>query len=233
MLSTEVHAYGEAALYVKVDGEDREQVWQATHALGERIARLEPVLNVVPTYDTVFVEFDVTAADADSLRTTIEDVLSAASEARADTGGRRFTVPVAYGGEHGPDLARLANVMGMSEGALVRAHTLRPLPIRCLAGPLGGPMMSGPDLPCDVPRQTSPRPKVGAGSVLLAGRQSFIKTMDGPGGWQIIGTTPLRVIDLDDDPLVPWRPGDTIRFRAIAASEWAAHQGMRPVADDD
>ena len=234
MISSTVHTYGEAALYVQVDGSNREDVWRATHAFARKVAKLGPVLNVVPTYDTIFVEFDITMADSAALRGTIDGLLrSPMPQPTASSNGRRFIVPVVYGGSRGPDLSRLADHMSMSEAALVEAHTQRALTIRCLAGPLGGPMMSGPALPHDVPRQTSPRAVVEAGSVLLAGRQSFIKTMDGPGGWQIIGATPLRLVDLAHDPLVPWRPGDSIQFRAIEESDWAAYEGERPGCHDD
>ncbi|HWM74004.1 MAG TPA: carboxyltransferase domain-containing protein [Nocardioides sp.] len=234
MISSTVHTYGEAALYVQVDGSNRNDVWWATHAFARRVAELDGVLNVVPTYDTIFVEFDITMADSATLRGTIDGLLRSRMRRPAvASAGRRFVVPVVYGGARGPDLRRLADHMSMSEAALVRSHTRRALTIRCLAGPLGGPMMSGPGLPHDVPRQTSPRAVVEAGSVLLAGRQSFIKTMDGPGGWQIIGATPLRLVDLAHDPLVPWRPGDSIQFRAIEESDWAAYDGARPGCHDD
>lgn len=139
MVSSSVHTYGEAALYVQVGGSDTDDVWRATHAFARRIAELDSVLNVVPTYDTIFVEFDITMADSATLRGAIDGVLrSRMRQPAAASTGRRFTVPVLYGGERGPDLSRLAAHMSMPQEALVEAHTRQSLTIRCLAGPLGG-----------------------------------------------------------------------------------------------
>ncbi|WP_028927657.1 5-oxoprolinase subunit B family protein [Pseudonocardia acaciae] len=231
-----VYPYGDAAVCAHVSAATPPRAWEVVHALAGYLERTGPpaILNTVPTYDTVFVEFDCAAADRHQVRQAIEVAFDAllCTEHRAGPEPRRFRVPVVYGGEHGPDLEFVASHLGLRPDELAAAHAGHVHSIRCLAGPVGGPMMAGPPLPSDVPRQRSPRTDVPAGAVLLAGRQAFLKTMRGPGGWQIVGRTPLSLIDLDADPLVPWRPGDEIRFVPIDPEQWPAWEGRRPAHDD-
>jgi len=232
MIVASTHSYGEGAIYVDVHGDDEDTVWRATHRLAERVRNLPDVLNVVPTYSTAFIEFDLARTDRQSVQSSVDALISDDADHMLDAlESRRFKIPVVYGGDRGEDLPALSRTLGMSEQDIAMAHSRRPLRIRCLAGPVGGPMMAGPDLQQPVPRQKSPRAFVKSGAVLLAGRQSFLKTMAGPGGWQIIGHTPLKLIDLTADPLVPWVPGDEIQFIPIEESEWTAWEGARPHAD--
>ena len=81
-------------------------------------------------------------------------------------------------------------------------------------------MMDGPPFPVPVPRLASPRTRVDPGSVAVAGRQAVICPMPSPGGWPLLGRTPVRVLDLHDDPLTPYRPGDTFRFVPIPPEQF-------------
>ncbi|MEO3884686.1 carboxyltransferase domain-containing protein [Nonomuraea sp. B5E05] len=223
-IAARVDPFGDSAVLVELSGGTKDEVWRATQLLGRAVddRPVPGVLNSIPTYRHVLIEFDCVVTDYPSVRHRVEQLVGELSrmDGTSMPPVRRFVLPTCYGGEHGPDLESLAASLGLSPAALIECHTRAPYRVRCLAGPIGGPMMDGPDLPAPVPRQRSPRPKVRAGAVLLAGTQGFVKTMDGPGGWQIIGHTPFRLIDIDADPLVPWRPGDEIRFEAITADEW-------------
>ncbi|WP_157880941.1 carboxyltransferase domain-containing protein, partial [Streptomyces griseoruber] len=79
--------------------------------------------------------------------------------------------------------------------------------------------------PAPVPRLASPRTRVDPGSVAVAGRQAVICPMPSPGGWPLLGRTPVRVLDLHGDPLTPYRPGDTFRFVPLAPERWDDHAG--------
>ncbi|MGW0579616.1 carboxyltransferase domain-containing protein, partial [Streptomyces sp. NPDC002920] len=81
-------------------------------------------------------------------------------------------------------------------------------------------MMDGPPFPAPVPRLASPRVRVEAGCVAVAGRQAVICPMPSPGGWPLLGRTPVRVLDLRGDPLTAYLPGDTFRFVPITPDEW-------------
>lgn len=210
------YEFGDAALCVEISATSEGLSWELTHALSRTIEDLPGVVNAVPTFHTTFVELDLTVTSPAVVRTEIQRAFDAMRTFRSTTAPTRsFRVPVVYGDAYGPDLPYVASTLGITPKQLIAAHTGHEYVIRCLAGPIGGPMMSGPSLGADVPRQKSPRARVLSGSVLLAGRQAFIKTMDGPGGWQVIGWTPARLIDLSVEPLVPWAAGDRIRFHCI------------------
>lgn len=86
-------------------------------------------------------------------------------------------------------------------------------------------MTDGPAFPKPVPRLASPRTRVDPGSVAVAGRQAVICPMPSPGGWPLLGRTPVRVLDLHSDPITAYRPGDTFRFVPITPDEWDDYAG--------
>ena len=225
---------GDSAVVVKAMSADADRAWQVVHALADAIeaARLDGVYGIVPAYDSLLVEFDCSGTDHD----TVHRALRVAAE-RLDNGPalrpspRRFTVPVVYGGEHGPDLPAVAVQLGLTEREVVALHTAQDLTVRCLGAPAGAPMMDGPAFPKPVPRLASPRVSVPPGSVAVAGRQAVICPMRSPGGWPLLGRTPLRVLDLDAEPLTAYRPGDTFRFVAIGPDEWDEYDNATPAAE--
>lgn len=224
---------GDSAVVAKAVGMAAERAWQVVHALADALdaVRLEGVHGLVPTYDSLLVEFDCVDTDHATVRRVLRheaDRLGTGPVRPSRT--RRFVVPVVYGGEFGPDLPVVAEQLGVSEREVVELHSGADLTVRCLGAPAGAPMMDGPAFPRPVPRLASPRTRVLPGSVAVAGRQAVICPMPSPGGWPLLGRTPLRVLeDLDADPLTAYRPGDTFRFVPITPEQWDDHAG-RPLA---
>ena len=140
---------------------------------------------------------------------------------------RRFEVPVVYGGAYGPDLEKVAEQQNLSPEEIIALHTGKSYVIRCLGAPAGSPMMDGPDFPFPVPRLKDPRLSVPAGAVAVAGRQAVIAPAVAPGGWCVIGQTPLTVLDAMAEPLVPYVPGDLLRFHQIQPEEFAQYEGRK------
>jgi allophanate hydrolase subunit 1 len=116
--------------------------------------------------------------------------------------------------------------LGLADGEVVALHSGFDLTVRCLGAPAGAPMMDGPPFPGPVPRLPSPRTRVDPGSVAVAGRQAVICPMPSPGGWPLLGRTPVRVLDLHRDPITAYRPGDTFRFLPIAPRQWDEYADM-------
>lgn len=224
---------GDSAVVAKAVGMAAERAWQVVHALADALdaVRLDGVHGLVPTYDSLLVEFDCVDTDHATVRRVLRheaDRLGTGPVRPSRT--RRFVVPVVYGGEFGPDLPVVAEQLGVSEREVVELHSGADLTVRCLGAPAGAPMMDGPAFPRPVPRLASPRTRVLPGSVAVAGRQAVICPMPSPGGWPLLGRTPLRVLeDLDADPLTAYRPGDTFRFVPITPEQWDDHAG-RPLA---
>jgi KipI family sensor histidine kinase inhibitor len=219
MTSLVVTDCGDSAVLAVVEGEDPERRWTVAHALARQVraAAAPGVHTAIPTYDRVLVEFDCTRTD----HSTVAALLRAECAPHpAPAPSRRFVIPVVYGGDLGPDLDLVAAQQGRSPEALVAMHTGADLTVRCFGSPAGSPMLDGPAFPLPVPRLGSPRTRVPAGAAAVAGRQAVVSARPAPGGWAVLGRTPLRVLDLDATPPAPYRPGDRVRFRAIAAGEW-------------
>ncbi|WP_370964128.1 allophanate hydrolase subunit 1 [Amycolatopsis sp. cg9] len=223
---------GDSAVMVTALRGDEEHRWQRVHALADALeaARVDGVHGLVPTYDTLLVEFDCVRVGHAVVRRAVEQAAGAARVRRTEPA--RFVVPVVYGGEHGPDLPLVAEQLGLSEREVVDAHSGEDLVVRCLGAPVGAPMTDGPAFGKPVPRLASPRTSVPAGSVAVAGRQAVVCPLPSPGGWPLLGRTPLRVLDLGAERLTTYRPGDRFRFVPIDAAEWSAHAG-RPLEAAD
>lgn len=219
---------GAAAVRVSSDSGDRERDWRTVHLLAGALGATGTtgLVGCIPTYESVLVEYDPFAVTAAELTATIEAELASLDPERPlHERARHFVVPVRYGGDLGPDLDRVAQLTGLTAEEVIRRH-LEPLyTVRCLGAPGGSPMLDGPAFPVPVPRLASPRTSVPAGIVSVAGRQATVAPATAPGGWSGIGSTPLRILDLGREPLVPYRPGDTIRFERIDDNRFDALRG--------
>ena len=219
---------GDAAVRVSATGGTTETRWQSVQHLADTLstAGVPGLYGVVPTYESVLVEFDCVLTDHDEITALVNQVASDIRRgAIGRSGSRAFRVPVVYGGHRGPDLAFVANFLGISTDTVIGLHTATPFTIRCLGAPAGSPMMDGPDFSAPIPRLVTPRTTAPAGVVSVAGTQAVIAPAASPGGWQIIGQTPLTLLDLARDPFIAYRPGDTVQFFPITESEWDTHAG--------
>lgn len=235
MPMTTVSRCGASAVRVVGTSGDRERDWKLVHQVARRASAAESlgVLDCIPTYDSVLVEFDATRTDLATITAAIESFIAEADpDSPLNETPRHFDVPVVYGGEFGPDLEEVARIVGLDADEVIRRHTSPLYVIRCLGAPGGSPMLDGPDFPVAPPRLASARTHVPAGKVSVAGRQATITPAAGPGGWQLIGATPLGLFDLRREPPVPYRPGDTLSFHRIEAAEFARLEGTALTAEE-
>lgn len=225
---TEIYESGDSALRVVALAEASEDNWLTVHRLADWLESCgaEGLYGAVPTYDSVLVEFDPVLVSARQVRAFVKlGLLEMGRSAGAVTAPLEFDVPVVYGGEYGPDLEKVAEYQGISTEEVIRLHTEKTYTVRCLGAPAGSPMMDGPAFPKPVPRLKDPRLSVPAGAVAVAGRQAVIAPASAPGGWCVIGQTPLTVLNIRREPLVPYKPGDILRFRPIEAGEFDSYVG--------
>ncbi|UKA58606.1 5-oxoprolinase subunit B family protein [Arthrobacter sp. FW306-2-2C-D06B] len=226
---TEIYESGDSALRVVALAEASEDNWLTVHRLADWLESCgaEGLHGAVPTYDSVLVEFDSVLVSARQVRAFVKlGLLEMGRSAGTAAAPREFDVPVVYGGEYGPDLEKVAEQQGISIGEVIRLHTEKTYTVRCLGAPAGSPMMDGPAFPKPVPRLKDPRLSVPAGAVAVAGRQAVIAPAVAPGGWCVIGQTPLTVLNIRREPLVPYKPGDILRFRRIEAGDFDSYLGM-------
>jgi len=160
------------------------------------------------------VSFDLTSIDPKEVEDAIRE--AAAMELQTAAAPRRFTLPVCYGGDFGPDLDDVARVCGLSVADVVELHCSRDYPVYCLGFSPGFPFLGGLDPALITPRLETPRVRVPAGSVGIAGNQTGVYPTATPGGWRLIGRCPTLLFDVTQVPPVPYRPGDVISFRPIS-----------------
>jgi KipI family sensor histidine kinase inhibitor len=204
---------GESALLVSLGTGVSPALNGRVHALAGRLRllALPGVLDIVPAFASVLVTFDDTRIDEETLAAHIER-LSAGHLPGESTPARRHDIPVVYGGEHGPDLERLAASHGLSADEVVRRHAAPVYRVYFLGFMPGFAYLGGLDPSIASPRLGSPRVRVPAGSVGIAGDQTGIYPLASPGGWQLIGRTNVPLWDIDRDPPALLAPSDEVRF---------------------
>ena len=164
------------------------------------------VVDVVPAARTVLVVVDPSATTLDALAQALRRTTPRSGQRGH---GDLVEVPVVYDGE---DLADAADLLGWDPAELVRRHTSAQWSVAFCGFAPGFGYLVSPDWPVEVPRRASPRTKVPPGSVALAGEFSGVYPRESPGGWQLVGRTPLAVFDLSRDPAALLRPGVRVRF---------------------
>jgi len=127
---------------------------------------------------------------------------------------------VCYGGDLGPDLAAVARHTGLSPAEVIALHTTPTYRVHMIGFAPGFPYLGGLDARLNTPRRAEPRPLVPAGAVGIAGAQTGIYSLPTPGGWQLIGRTPLRLFAPAADPPTLLRAGQHLRFVPIGAAEF-------------
>lgn len=211
-----VREAGDSALLLELDDVIDPAVNAAALGLARaiRAAEIRGVRDVVSAIRSVAVYFDPLAIDRDRLWGLVEQ--RSGEDAAAERRGR-IEVPVVYGGSFGPDLQAIADFAGVSPKAVVDLHAGRDYRVFMLGFLPGFPYLGVVDDRIAVPRHATPRHRVAAGSVGIAGRQTGIYPRESPGGWQIVGRTPLAIFDPQRTPPALFAPGDTVTFVPMRA----------------
>jgi inhibitor of KinA len=142
------------------------------------------------------------------------------TESTAEVVGRKVRVPVVYGGEYGPDLNHVARFHKLTEEQVVRLHSESEYRVYMIGFVAGFPYLGAVPDEIATPRLETPRLKVPAGSVGIAEKQTGIYPCEAPGGWQIIGRTPLELFDSLRQPPALVEPGDIVKFGPISEEEF-------------
>lgn len=217
---------GEQGLVVEFGDAIDPAVNARVHRLARALAvrRPEGVLETVPTYRSLLVLFDPLLLARERLVSLVDGLLAdPAPEEAPGPAGAAVELPVLYGGEFGPDLDFVARQNGLSAGEVVAIHSSPAYLVYMLGFTPGFPYLGGMSSRISAPRLASPRGSVPAGSVGIAGDQTGVYPQETPGGWRLIGRTPLRLFDLDAERPFLLAPGDVVRFRPVDEEEYWAH----------
>jgi KipI family sensor histidine kinase inhibitor len=212
----QVSAYGDTGVLAAVLHDDYETRWSTTQGLATAVRAAGPewLVDLVATYDHLFLTFDPVAGDHEGATALLRQHFDAQRVGTLPE-GRTLDVPVLFGGEAGPDLEDVATELDLPAEDLVARLTQGPWQVRFVAGPVGTPFTDRTDWSAAVPRMRVPRVQVPPGSLALSGSQSIVYPVRSPGGWRLVGRTPLRLADPGTDDLVAYRAGDRLRYVAI------------------
>ncbi len=188
-------------------------------ALAERLRSDDQWTAVVAGIDSVVVRFDPLALDADTARQSIEECMGEIGESLA-VATDVLEIPVVYGDEFGPDLDELCQQTGMTKDEFIDLHTGRDYPVDMIGFTPGFAFVGGLDDRLRVPRREQPRQRVAAGSVGIADGRTGLYGIASPGGWTLVGRTPLRLFDPDAANPFVIRAGMRVRFKAVSADEF-------------
>lgn len=199
-----------------------------TLALHRRVAALlaslrqappEGLVNLHPGYASLLVSYDPRLVERPALRRELERRLAGQAGAAAPP-SRLVTIPVCYGGGPGPDLDVVSRHTGLPPAEVIARHSGAEYLVYFLGFSPGFPYLGGLPPELATPRRDTPRVTVPAGSVAIGHDQTGIYPLASPGGWQVIGRTPLRLFDPAADPPSRLMMGDRIRFRSIPEEEF-------------
>lgn len=185
--------------------------------------KLHGVLDVIPSYSAILVVFDLSITDGEIIKDSLQDILeeSLNRSVSSDSSKHIVEIPVLYGGEYGPDLETVSTHSGLSPEDIIAIHTAPEYPVYMIGFLAGFPYLGGMDSRIATPRLDSPRLSVPEGSVGIADRQTGIYPVETPGGWQIIGRTPLKLYNpYGENPFLV-SPGDSIKFISVTEEEYS------------
>ncbi|WP_408009708.1 5-oxoprolinase subunit PxpB [Pseudalkalibacillus sp. A8] len=236
----ELHPLGDSAVIVHLD----DKITEETNVLVRNISLLleeEPLpgmIEFVPTFTSVTVFYNPLKILQDCKRNTkpntespyklicneIESVLKKIGKENKSE-ARTVDIPVCYGGELGPDIEWVAQHNNLTSEEVIKIHTEAEYLVYMIGFAPGFPYLGGMSETIAAPRKESPRLKIPAGSVGIAGSQTGIYPIETPGGWQLIGQTPFKLFDIDQDPPTLLQAGDKIHFHPISSAEFEKLKG--------
>jgi KipI family sensor histidine kinase inhibitor len=177
------------------------------------------LIDLVPSYTTLMVHFDLLALSPTQARALITDALTDLTPDAAQS-GRQHVLPVWYDLSVGPELSLLSKRSGLAVDEVIRRHSQREYQVFALGFAPGFAFMGLVEEVLAAPRIKTPRKRVAAGSVGIAERQTAAYPLESPGGWNILGRTPAKLFDREIDGYSLMQPGDTVRFAAIDHAEF-------------
>lgn len=221
MAKPKIRITGDTSLAIVFDQEISVRINEQIRSLDEEIlqAKIPGVYETVPTYCSLTVHYDPLTIRYHELEEKILAIMAVSHHAKKSK-PKVIEIPVCYGGEFGPDLDIVAKHSGLSPEEVIKIHTSGEYLIYMLGFTPGFSYMGGMDERLATPRHTEPRVLIPAGSVGIAGMQTGIYPIDSPGGWQLIGQTPVVLYDSQRPQPILLDAGMYVKFYPIDKKEF-------------
>jgi KipI family sensor histidine kinase inhibitor len=212
-LEPRIEPYGDYAVLVSYDVEGySEKACKTVHRLADVLRGGKNWTNVIPAYDSLMLTFNPAGLSTASAVQTVKRALSHVEKSKRERKPKPIDIPVFYGGENGPDMETICKSAKLSENQVIKRHSANVYRV-CMMGFIPGfTFLSATDKKLHHPRLKTPRANVAAGSIGIANWQTGIYGLESPGGWQIIGRTPLNIFDAKRDDPFALKAGDIVRF---------------------
>ena len=204
---------GDASVLIQLGEEIDLAVNRRVHALAALVeaSSVQGIIETVPAYATLLMQYDPLLISFTRVRDFLREKISLVEET-VSRKPRQVEVPVRYGGEYGIDLESIARHLHLRVEDVIRIHTQRTYTVFMMGFTPGFPYMGKLDDVLVMPRLEAPRTSVPAGTVAIAGSQTGIYPIASPGGWQLIGWTPLQLFDPNSETPFLFSPGDEVNF---------------------
>jgi KipI family sensor histidine kinase inhibitor len=220
--SSKYTPFGDKALRVELGNAVSPEINVRVHVLHEVIsnAKLSGVCECVPAYRSLTVTYDPEKVAYDDLVSKVKNLEEALRIPASERKTRRVAIPVVYGDDFGPDLMQVSQYHNLKETEVIEIHSQNEYLVYMIGFIAGFPYLG--KLPQEIvtPRLETPRLRVPQGSVGIAEDQTGIYPKQAPGGWQIIGRTPMKLFDPKWQPPALLQPGDYVRFKPISSEEF-------------
>lgn len=218
---------GDSALLIEFGKEINPETNRKITAIVQlmREQHIEGIVDVIPAFCSLLINYDPRVLSYEELKERMENLLK--METKTETTRKRiFEIPVCYGGKYGPDIDNIAEHAGLSVNEVIKIHSSKDYLIYMLGFLPGFTYLGGLDERIHTPRLASPRLTIRAGSVGIGGSQTGIYPLDSPGGWQLMGLTPVRTYDPERQTPILVEAGDYIRFIPIDEEEFLRIQKL-------
>ncbi len=230
-----LHPLGDRAILIEFGREIGEETYNSVRQINSILESEQPewLIELVPAYTTltifyspesVFRAFQENRLPYEIITLELRILLDRL-QASSKNEQRRVEIPICYGGDFGPDLGYVAEYNHLTEQDVIETHSSGDYLIYMLGFAPGFPYIGGMSKEISAPRRKSPRQNIPPGTVGIAGEQTGIYPIETPGGWQLIGRTPLKLFNPNDSTPTLLQAGDRIQFKPISYEEYLSLEG--------
>lgn len=221
MQNIKIVAAGDSSILITFGNEINEEINRKITTIVQLMhdQQIEGVVDMIPAFCSLLINYDPRIISYEKMRKRMQEMVK--MDVKGGAGRKRvFEIPVCYGGEYGPDMENIASHAGLTEREVIDIHSSKDYLIYMLGFLPGFCYLGGLDERIHTPRLANPRVKISAGSVGIGGSQTGIYPMDSPGGWQLMGMTPVKTYDPEREKPILVEAGDYIRFIPIDEAEY-------------